>query len=261
LAVHFRGLFRYAPLQLESEALLRDRKEEVARSSAEQATTVQTVPSPRSEKGTEAPRMMHERPSQIERAEQSPRPAFLTEQQRSSQSLTATHMSRRGTEMEAQKQHDTHQANHILARLNRPLDEARLAELESNLARAEAYIGSTFLPRRRDIVELMNNDPISKIIMQHNDDLEALTAEERDMLVSVAFTHPILRETRPAVWIPKDDAGVSDDEVRRTREYSQDITIENRGAFFNKKLKVEVDRPPPDMSEFALVMGVLWRKF
>ena len=101
------------------------------------------------------------------------------------------------------------------------------------------------------------NDPISKIVMQHNDELEDLTAEERDLLISVAFTHPVLRQTRPSVWIPQDGLGVSDDEVRRTRERHADVVIDNRGAFFNKKLKVDVNRPPPDMSEFALIMAEL----
>jgi len=159
--------------------------------------------------------------------------------------------------MEAQKKHDKHQAKRILARLNRPLDEARLAELESHLVRAEAYVSNTLIPRKGAVVELMMNDPISKIIMQHNDDLEALTGEERDMLVSVAFTHPVLREPEPSVWIPRDDVGVSEDELRRTRELSRHIAIDNRGAFFNRRLKVEVEKPPPDMSEFALVMAEL----
>jgi len=99
----------------------------------------------------------------------------------------------------------------------------------------------------------MLDDPISKIIMQHNDELENLDAEERDMLISVAFMHPVLRETRPSVWIPTDESGVSDDEVRRTRELSEDVVIDNRGAYFDRRLKVQVDKPPPDMSEFALM--------
>ena len=103
----------------------------------------------------------------------------------------------------------------------------------------------------------MMDDPISKMIMQHNDELEDLDADERDLLVSVAFTHPILRETAPSVWIPQDSLGVSDDEVKRTRDQHPAVVIENRGAFFNRKLKVDVSRPPPDMSEFALIMAEL----
>lgn len=48
--------------------------------------------------------------------------------------------------------------------------------------------------------------------------------------------------------------GVSDNEVRRTRELSGDVVIDNRGAYFDRRLKVQVDKPPPDMSEFAIIM-------
>jgi hypothetical protein len=118
----------------------------------------------------------------------------------------------------------------------------------------------------------MLDDPISKIIMQHNDELENLGAEDRDMLVSVAFLHPVLREVRPCVWIPQDDSSaggngngggvanggisVSDDEVRRMRAIDG-LVVDNRGAYFDGGFRVVVDRPPPDMSEFALIMGEL----
>lgn len=287
LAVHFNGLYRYAPLQLARETLLHDKESsEVPRPSS----TVVEEPGPANseaaaaaakEKEVEIAGQIHETNSeQIETAEQAdpapPQPPFVAEEQRqhsSSQSLrTAAQRPRRGTaatattttaEMEAQKEHDNEAAKQILARLNRPLDDARLALLESQLSRTEAAAAahisnpSTFIPRKREVVALMMNDPISRIIMQHNDDLEALTGEERDMLVSVAFTHPVLRASMPAVWIPRDDVGVSDDEVARTRRLSRSIAIGNRGAFFNRRLKVEVDKPPPDMSEFALVMAEL----
>ena len=158
---------------------------------------------------------------------------------------------------QAQQRQERQSAKRILARLNRPLDERRLAELEKTLSRAERRAGNILVPRQKDIERQMMNDPISKIIMQHNDELENLDAEDRDMLTSVAFTHPVLRDPPPSVWIPSDDIGVSEDEVRRTRLLSKDISIDNRGAFFNKRLKVRVNKPPPDMSEFALVMAEL----
>lgn len=261
LAVYFNGLFRYAPLQLTAESLLRDNEsqtprptsnvEDPGRAGGETAAAAK-------EQDVEITGKIHVPLEQTKQAEQASRFPSLAERRRSSaQSLTAAELFRRGTDMEAQKKHDKHQAKLILARLNRPLDEARLVELESNLSRAEVYVSNTFIPRKRAVVARMMNDLISKIIMQHNDDLEALTTEERDMLVSVAFTHPVLREPNPSVWIPRDDVGVSDDEVRRTRELSPHISIGNRGAFFNRRLKVEIDKPPPDMSEFALVMAEL----
>jgi hypothetical protein len=260
LAVHFNGLYRYAPLQLAGETFLRDKESQAPRptSSVEDTGLASGETATAKEQEVELTGKSHAPPEHSEQAQQASRsPSFAKSRRSSSRSLTAAHLSRRGTDMEAQKKYDRHQARRILARLNRPLDEARLAELESHLSQAEAYVSNTLIPRKRQIVALMMNDPISKIIMQHNDDLEALTSEERDMLVSVAFTHPVLREPKPSVWIPRDDVAVSDDEVRRTRELSQHIAIDNRGAFFNRRLKVEVDKPPPDMSEFALVMAEL----
>lgn len=157
----------------------------------------------------------------------------------------------------AQKKEDAKAAKSILARLNRPLDEERLKQLEKELEEAETFAGNAFIPRRRDVEAQMMNDPISKIILQHNDELETLEPDERDMLISVAFTHPLLRAPRPCVWIPRDELGVSDDECRRTREFSGNLFIENKGAYFDKRWKVNVDRPPPDMSEFALVIPEL----
>jgi hypothetical protein len=165
--------------------------------------------------------------------------------------------SHRSQDIQAQQREDEKSAERILARLNRPLDEARLAHLEKKLARTEASHGNALLLRRKDIEAQMLDDPISKIIIQHNDELENLDPEERDMLTSVAFIYPVLRETRPSVWIPSDNLGVSDDEVRRTRELSADVVIDNRGAYFDRRLKVQVVKPPPDMSEFALIMAEL----
>ena len=253
LAVNFNGLFKYAPLRLEGEA-------------KEIETTRLTSDAQGARPSTEETMAPNEQPADTKtRVRGSPMqavqpPRSLSAQEVSHPSLrprATSGISQRSTDMALQQAHDKHAAKRILARLNQPLDESRLAELESHLARAEARVGNTLIPRRRDVEAQMLNDPISKIIMQHNDELEDLTSEERDMLISVAFTHPVLRETKPSVWIPRDELGVSDDEVRRTRELSRDIVIENRGAFFGRRGRVEVDKPPPDMSEFALVMAEL----
>ncbi|KAK6828518.1 hypothetical protein PG987_011859 [Apiospora arundinis] len=60
-----------------------------------------------------------------------------------------------------------------------------------------------------------------------HDEIEDLTPEERDTLVRRAFTHSALRARRPTVWIPHDDIGVSEDEIKRTREFSEYIWISN----------------------------------
>lgn len=53
-----------------------------------------------------------------------------------------------------------------------------------------------------------------------SDELEDLTPDERDLLVRYAFQHSALRARRPVVWIPRDHLGVSDDEIKRTKRFS-----------------------------------------
>lgn len=88
----------------------------------------------------------------------------------------------------------------------------------------------------------------------YNDEIEDLTPDERDVLVRHAFQHYALRARRPTVWIPRDDIGVSDDEIKRTREYAGDnIWISNVGAALDGKSRVVYGRNPPDFSEIDLI--------
>jgi hypothetical protein len=87
-----------------------------------------------------------------------------------------------------------------------------------------------------------------------NDELEDLTPDERDVLVKHAFQHYALRARRPILWLPRDDIGVSDDEVRRTRDFAnQNIWISNVGAALDSKCRVVYGRNPPDFSEIDLI--------
>ncbi|KAB8290402.1 hypothetical protein EYC80_010835 [Monilinia laxa] len=88
----------------------------------------------------------------------------------------------------------------------------------------------------------------------YNDEIEDLAPEERDSLVKHAFQHYALRARRPVVWIPRDDIGVSDDEVKRTRDYAgENIWISNVGAALDAKARVVYGRNPPDFSEVDLI--------
>ncbi|KAH7328270.1 hypothetical protein B0I35DRAFT_417041 [Stachybotrys elegans] len=86
-----------------------------------------------------------------------------------------------------------------------------------------------------------------------HDEIEDLTPSERDMLTRHAFLHSALRARRPTVWIPRDDLGVSDDEIKRTKEYSENIWISNEGTALDSKLRVVYGRHPPDFSEIDLI--------
>ncbi|KAH9908757.1 DUF221-domain-containing protein [Xylariomycetidae sp. FL2044] len=86
-----------------------------------------------------------------------------------------------------------------------------------------------------------------------HDEIEDLTPEERDVLVRRAFMHSALRARRPTLWVPRDDLGVSDDEIRRTQEFSEHIWISNEGTALDSKVRVVYGRAPPDFSELDII--------
>lgn len=86
-----------------------------------------------------------------------------------------------------------------------------------------------------------------------NDEIEDLTPDERDKLVQRAFLHEALRARRPVIWIPRDDLGVSDDEIERTRAYSKYIWINNGYTGLDGKGNVIYRKSPPDFSEVDLI--------
>ena len=86
-----------------------------------------------------------------------------------------------------------------------------------------------------------------------NDEIEDLTPDERDKLVQRAFQHEALRARRPVIWIPRDDLGVSDDEIHRTREFSKNIWISNEFTGLDGKGRVIYRKSPPDFSEVDLI--------
>lgn len=86
------------------------------------------------------------------------------------------------------------------------------------------------------------------------DTIEDLTAAERDTLVQRAFYHEALRARRPVIWIPRDDLGVSDDEIRRTNACCGDnVWINNEYTSLDSKGRVMFGRAPPDFSEVDLI--------
>ncbi|KAL8727303.1 MAG: hypothetical protein Q9166_006134 [cf. Caloplaca sp. 2 TL-2023] len=86
-----------------------------------------------------------------------------------------------------------------------------------------------------------------------NDEIEDLTPEERDKLVQRAFQHSALRARRPVIWVPRDDLGVSDNEIRRTQKLSEHIWISNEFIGLDGKCRVIYRKSPPDFSEVDLI--------
>nr|KAK5447240.1 hypothetical protein LTR18_002819 [Exophiala xenobiotica] len=86
-----------------------------------------------------------------------------------------------------------------------------------------------------------------------SDELEDLTPEERDRLVQRAFQHSALRARRPVIWIPRDDHGVSDDEVHRMGRFSSHIWVSNVRQGLDSKGRCVYSGAPPDFSEVDLI--------
>ncbi|PGH19019.1 hypothetical protein AJ79_00053 [Helicocarpus griseus UAMH5409] len=86
-----------------------------------------------------------------------------------------------------------------------------------------------------------------------HDELEDLTPDERDQLVQRAFQHEALRMKRPVIWIPRDDLGVSDDEIFRTQRFSKHIWISNEYQALDGRCRAIFSRSPPDFSDVDLI--------
>ncbi|CAM1503398.1 Fc.00g081740.m01.CDS01 [Cosmosporella sp. VM-42] len=82
------------------------------------------------------------------------------------------------------------------------------------------------------------------------DEMKDLDPQSRDFLTCQAFQHEALRSRPPVVWIPRDDLGISKDEIRQTENYSQAIQISNEGAALDGKACVVFGSNPPDFSEW-----------
>lgn len=80
------------------------------------------------------------------------------------------------------------------------------------------------------------------------DELEDLEAWEREQLVIPAFQHEAIRSRRPIVWIPRDNLGISLDEIEQTRKYSEYIAITDEGTAVDSKGRVVYGKNPPDFS-------------
>lgn len=139
-------------------------------------------------------------------------------------------------------------AAHGAARGGKNLHKHTIGRAESNIKSATTYRRSQ---RQKD---LEAQQAIGDALYGgFHDEIEDLTPEERDMLVRHAFQHYALRSRRPVVWIPRDDLGISDDEIRRTKEFSDFVWISNEGTALDSNVRVVYGKSPPDFSEVDLI--------
>ncbi|KAF3767660.1 hypothetical protein M406DRAFT_90197 [Cryphonectria parasitica EP155] len=129
------------------------------------------------------------------------------------------------------------------------------AVLDSTYGSAERKVKQMAQKRHKKFVrDLENQRAIGDALFgDYADEIEDLNPADRDEKIRKAFTHSALRARRPVVWIPRDDIGVSDDEVRRTNDYSNHIRISNEGTALDSKVRVLYGQAPPDFSEEDLI--------
>jgi hypothetical protein len=100
-------------------------------------------------------------------------------------------------------------------------------------------------------------DQMGAAIAQYPDELIDLSREERDAVLRASYQDPVTREPQPVIWIPTDDAGVSEDSVKRARKYGRYLQYSNAGAYLTRKNKCEVTQPAPDVRSDWLLDWVL----
>jgi hypothetical protein len=249
----FSPLMRYLPITLEDDAVRRD--EEFAR--AQQIRLGIPVDEDEGE-GEQRESIEHELADR-ERAER--------EEDRQTEDIELK-------QIEAEKEKKKHHRGGSIAKKIDKLSDAvptkfmhrqSWADRSSNSNRRSRYFGGnsdSALPTVQRMREKLAEDQEAQgstnkigqaLFSGIHDELEDLTPDERDQLVQRAFQHEALRAKRPVIWIPRDDLGVSDDEVYRTQRFSKHIWISNEYQALDGKCRPIFSRSPPDFSEVDLI--------
>jgi hypothetical protein len=89
-------------------------------------------------------------------------------------------------------------------------------------------------------------DQLGEALADYPDELPRLTPRERDAELSTAYQDPVTREPAPVIWIPQDEAGVSEEKIKEVRKYGRYLQYSNAGAYLAKSNKCEITQPAPD---------------
>ena len=83
--------------------------------------------------------------------------------------------------------------------------------------------------------------------------LEEIPEEDRESLVNNAFKHHALTVDKPTIWIPRDEFGVSDDEIYQCKQVSDSLSMSTQDVYLDDHGRVVCDGTPPDVSKFTYV--------
>lgn len=136
-------------------------------------------------------------------------------------------------------------ARKTMARLHNRIDQ-KVAAVEHHT------VHLTGIARKMEVA-----DQLAASLAKYPDELSDLTPEERDAELRAAYQDPVTREPPPVVWIPQDQAGISEDSIKHAKKYGKYLQYSNAGAYLTKKNKCEVTQPAPDVRSDWLLDWVL----
>ncbi|KAK4985660.1 hypothetical protein LTR50_005812 [Elasticomyces elasticus] len=244
----FQPLFRYLPITLEDEAVIRD--EEYARAKGwVEAQEEEEQELARQDEAVDVQDRLEEqerREEEVERFAEDREKVEMAERRRSRQSSTidtdveAASVRQRSTTHSqpaaTSPWHADRWRKPTLQTVKAPILRLRHLATDGHASDSNAgplrsgagppgtpsYRHRTTTTHRTDPNPDIENQKASEALFSaFADELEDLNPAERDVLVDYAFLHAALRAKRPVVWIPRDELGVSDDEVRRTERMSR----------------------------------------
>ncbi|KAL1970181.1 hypothetical protein VTN77DRAFT_6586 [Rasamsonia byssochlamydoides] len=241
----FSPLIRYLPITLEDDAVRRD--EEFARA---QRARLGLPPEDDDQEGIE--RELKEREQEEQAAESRAQDIELRKIEVEKGRRKNTH------EFAAKSANALGNVGKLVGKQNTWADRSQNRRSKFFGTNSKVDVPSIQRLREKLVHDEENQGPPTKTIGHAlfagiHDELEDLTPDERDQLVQRAFQHEALRARRPVIWIPRDDLGVSDDEIYRTQRFSKHIWISNEYQALDGKCRTIFSRSPPDFSEVDLI--------
>lgn len=101
------------------------------------------------------------------------------------------------------------------------------------LARAKTAINTLKFNRATEGIDIENN-------------INDMMIDRYDNTMKHAFMHPALRDSKPIIWIPKDNLGIAANEIQEAHASELDISMSTVGARFDEQNNIVIDGPPPD---------------
>lgn len=82
--------------------------------------------------------------------------------------------------------------------------------------------------------------PFKEVPQDLQESIDKLTQNELNVTDQCEYKHETADYHSPVIWIPKDDLGISEDEITHTKNYTSNIRISNDFADLDIKERMTV---------------------